>query len=923
VPTKVAVDAKAGAVKTRYNGYIQPGQTLTTFVPSSGGSSSGGGNGYIPPINSDPIVTSISVRAQPTKSVYSIGEALDLTGLIITLVKSDSTMEDVRFEDFSAMGISTSPANGTILTINPTLVTVAYTINHASTIIEITVNSPSIIPTGEIDPGDIENMIAADLIEVIQGEDGSYRVVDGTFTSAIVSSESDAVSVLNNASTLFGNNFLADVSDISVQSVDGGLESGESFYRFSPSVNGVPVLGSQIILSANGDGIAQGLFSTYDDRINNVDTEPSLYFDTASEVQETVEEALRSEVLSAGEVSAELLDAFMDSLLFESSLVVYASDEKVVPFLAWRVLVNSIPDENQDDTLAYSELDGGNLVFPDVSLVYFIYANGGNAGSVFTWQNNLMSSWADTTATEEDLLGNSRSISVQTENGAYRLVDSNRDMITYQTMYRSEGFLGWSSRPVFPGRIITKPAWDLFNTWKKGVSAHANMAVVYDYYKNVLSHESFDKQGATVKISTEGVGPTEDSLDPFSFLYSVFVNDNAYWLPGDQQFLFNNTGGNEGSLDIVGHEFTHAVIAYIVEDGHAGYGNGLRYWGETGALNESYADIMGALIENKTDSGRWSHGEDTPGGASRDLSQPSAHNQPEHYSALSDPTWSNYLNQFKNRDYEGVHIYSSIFNFAAYKMMVDSRTSSISNQMWARVFYNSLYRLTSNATFLDARGAVIASAKAQGFDSMQQQAIKDAFDAVGIVESDSIRIILRWGASPRDLDSHMTGPTADGSDRFHTSFWERTYSYESLPAADLDWDYTDHSSASDFNLKPEITTIRRLTPGEYRFHVHDYSNLSSTSSTALAHSGATVSIYRGTSNTPLKTFTVDPASDGTLWSVFKLDISSSGGVTITDIDAYSYVTDPEGIGTRTMPLSLDESKDSEIQILLRDLPPKK
>jgi uncharacterized protein YfaP (DUF2135 family) len=49
VPTKVAVDAKAGAVKTRYNGYIQPGQTLTTFVPSSGGSGGGGNRGDVDP----------------------------------------------------------------------------------------------------------------------------------------------------------------------------------------------------------------------------------------------------------------------------------------------------------------------------------------------------------------------------------------------------------------------------------------------------------------------------------------------------------------------------------------------------------------------------------------------------------------------------------------------------------------------------------------------------------------------------------------------------------------------------------------------------------------------------------------------------------------------------------------------------------
>jgi Zn-dependent metalloprotease len=51
------------------------------------------------------------------------------------------------------------------------------------------------------------------------------------------------------------------------------------------------------------------------------------------------------------------------------------------------------------------------------------------------------------------------------------------------------------------------------------------------------------------------------------------------------------------------------------------------------------------------------------------------------------------------------------------------------------VFYESLYRLPSTARFVDARYAVIASARANGFTATQVTAIKSAFDAVGVTAS--------------------------------------------------------------------------------------------------------------------------------------------------------------------------------------------
>ena len=46
-----------------------------------------------------------------------------------------------------------------------------------------------------------------------------------------------------------------------------------------------------------------------------------------------------------------------------------------------------------------------------------------------------------------------------------------------------------------------------------------------------------------------------------------------------------------GALDVVGHELTHAVIQYSAN---------LIYQNQPGALNESFADIFGEMIEART-----------------------------------------------------------------------------------------------------------------------------------------------------------------------------------------------------------------------------------------------------------------------------------------------------------------------------------
>ena len=62
-------------------------------------------------------VTGIAVKTQPADLVYTAGEKLDLSGLVVTLTYNDSSTLDVDYEDFSYMNITANPANETPLVV--------------------------------------------------------------------------------------------------------------------------------------------------------------------------------------------------------------------------------------------------------------------------------------------------------------------------------------------------------------------------------------------------------------------------------------------------------------------------------------------------------------------------------------------------------------------------------------------------------------------------------------------------------------------------------------------------------------------------------------------------------------------------------------------------------------------------------------
>lgn len=147
------------------------------------------------------------------------------------------------------------------------------------------------------------------------------------------------------------------------------------------------------------------------------------------------------------------------------------------------------------------------------------------------------------------------------------------------------------------------------------------------------------------------------------------------------------------------------------------------------------------------------------------------------------------------------------------------------------------------------------------------------------IASDGVyRIVLSWGATPSDLDSHYNATTTTGA-------IEHVY-YSNKEEANANLDLDDITSYGPETIT--VTGFANLTG--FKYSVHDYTNRSSTSSTALSASGAKVEVYLGSAL--LKTYYIPIGLEGTVWNVFS--VGSNGD--ITELNTFEYESNPSDVG---------------------------
>lgn len=121
------------------------------------------------------------------------------------------------------------------------------------------------------------------------------------------------------------------------------------------------------------------------------------------------------------------------------------------------------------------------------------------------------------------------------------------------------------------------------------------------------------------------------------------------------------------------------------------------------------------------------------------------------------------------------------------------------------------------------------------------------------------RFVLSWGATPYDLDAHLTGPIMNSANRFHV-YWASEGSVAQSPFAALDVDALQ-------GYGPETITLYQQIPGVYRFYVNNF-DYPSNGVPELRASNARVDVYKG--NTLVRQF-FPPQLNGKYWAVFEID----------------------------------------------------
>ena len=252
--------------------------------------------------------------------------------------------------------------------------------------------------------------------------------------------------------------------------------------------------------------------------------------------------------------------------------------------------------------------------------------------------------------------------------------------------------------------------------------AYDGSGTTFDFYEQVFNRSSVDGQG----------------LELVSSVHFETDYDNAFWdgsqmVYGDADGQMFKRGGFTECLDVMAHELTHGVTQFTA---------GLRYRSQSGALNESFSDVFGSLVRQRSlgqtaDQADWLIGEgimgpELPGEALRSLRAPGTafkfDNQPAdmaHYVNLPD-------DGDPRHDNGGVHINSGIPNHAFYLA-----ATGIGGNAWEKagaIWYTTLTtRLNENSDFQAAADATVAvSGELYGVAGTEQQAVRAAWEQVGI-----------------------------------------------------------------------------------------------------------------------------------------------------------------------------------------------
>lgn len=304
----------------------------------------------------------------------------------------------------------------------------------------------------------------------------------------------------------------------------------------------------------------------------------------------------------------------------------------------------------------------------------------------------------------------------------------------------------WTKYPEFNGSVLkswanTNNITDNDDNWgtseQLGTSTHWYTTVSWDYFHGVFKRKGMDNFGGEVRVLADF-----PNINNAFYLYVDPAHTDR-----DRDYILVGSFGDDylGSIDVLGHEFTHGVTHHS-----SGLGNSF----EPGALNESFSDIFGTLIEfyAPDDTDDWLVGDDGDYTdlLKRSLEEPRRHGS--HYVGgctfadlvTGQPDTYQGDNWELNCDNGGVHTNNGVQNYWFYLLANGGsgtndnghsyNIASIGlNDAANLTYFNLLYSMQLGSQYADARAGSIMWARAiWGSCSTEEIEVTNAWAAVGV-----------------------------------------------------------------------------------------------------------------------------------------------------------------------------------------------
>lgn len=127
------------------------------------------------------------------------------------------------------------------------------------------------------------------------------------------------------------------------------------------------------------------------------------------------------------------------------------------------------------------------------------------------------------------------------------------------------------------------------------ISLHDILYLTTEFFYYQFGRKSYDNLNAPIRAMANVAGLKK--LFNTRIFDIIGLMENAAWVnksdPKYNFFVFGAGGETLGhfhsSMDVIAHEYTHAIISYTSK---------LKYKGQTGALNEHFADVFGEIVQH-------------------------------------------------------------------------------------------------------------------------------------------------------------------------------------------------------------------------------------------------------------------------------------------------------------------------------------